>query len=561
MHRYLVINLKRHGDILSSARLINSILNNDKKAKVDLLIYKEFEESSKCLNQIDNLYSIDRKKVLTLKKSSLFSDGFALDYLSKILNNIKKENFYQIVNLSNDYVSAYITSYLSNNKRNYNGIRFSKNNTPDPSNQWAMIFNDVLTQYPHTPMHYVDCYHRIMEIPLRKRGNFLKTKSSHDETAFKNFSIIKKNTSSSDVEKKIIGIQLKSSTKKKDISKKTLIPMLKTLLESKEYFPVILIAPIESERQYVKEINSHFDDSLITVEADFSAVTSVIKNLNLLITPDTVIKHIADLMDIPILEISLGHAPFLKQGTYNAKSLVLTDSLEKRKFKREESSSNKSNIIDQDIIKCVNYMFSIKKEKLELSPGVALYKSMQDNLGVRYDLITGAHNPSLEITRLMARYYTSVILDVSDVLPREILRFSTKNINRWVYDQKDYVNNATRNLLNTLRSLLSIKDNLYKIQKFVWDLDKLLEYCNSTSIIAIPTLLFSSAIESISDTTKIKNIKNIEKLLYKLKDHYQMAIICIKKLEKSCFDNHIRLSREKLIEARKPEKRNGQLQI
>lgn len=561
MHRYLIINLKRHGDILASARLINSILSHENKSKIDLLIYNEFVESAKCLRQIDNIYCMNRRKILTLKKSSLFSDGFALDYLYRFLKNIKTKNYHQIINLSNDHVSAYITSYLSSDRKNYHGIRFSRNNTPGPSNQWAMIFNEVLTQYRHTPLHYVDCYHKIVGIPLRKEGDFLKINAGHDEMASKNFSIIRKNTSETDVEKKIVGIQLKSSMKEKDIPKKILISMLKKLMESEEYFPVILIAPIESERQYVKEINSHFSDSLVTVEADFLAVVSVIKNLNLLITPDTVIKHIADLKNIPILEISLGHAPFLKQGTYNTKSMILTDSLEKRKFTTKEITSFKSNITEIDIMKCVNYMSSIKKEKVELSSGVALYKSIQDTLGVRYDLVMGAHDPNLEITRLMARYYMTVITDVSNVLPREILRYSTNSINRWVYDQKNHVNNATRNLLNTLRSLLSIKDNLYKIQKFVWDLDKLLEYCHSSSIIAMPTLLFSAGIESISDTTKMKNIKSIEKLLYKLKEHYQIAISCIKVLEKNCFDNQIRISREKLIESRKLEKRDGQLQI
>ena len=560
MYRYLIINLKRHGDILSSARLINSILSNDNKSKVDLLIFQEFERSAKCLRQIDTLYSLDRKKILTLKKSMLFSDGFALDYFYKFLKGLKKSNYHQVVNLSNDHVSAYITSYLSCDKRNYHGVRFSKTNIPESSNQWAMVFNEILTQYQHTPINYVDCYHKIMGIPLRKKGDFLKINTEHDETAFKNFSIIRKNTSGPDLERKIIGVQLKSSMKEKDIPKDILISLLKNILESKEYFPVMLIAPIKSEREYVEEINSHFADSLVTVEADFLAVTSVIKNLDLLITPDTVIKHIADLCNIPILEISLGYAPFLKQGIYNIKSMVLTDTLKKRKFKVKEASSMKTNIVSQDIMKSVKYMFSIKKEKVELSPGVALYRSIHDSMGIRYDLVMGDHDPNLEITRLMARYYISKIMNVSEALPREILKFSTKNINRWVYDQKDYVNNATRNLLNTLRSLLSIKDNIYKIQKFVWDLDKLLEYSNASSIIAMPTLLFSAGIESISDKTQIKNIQIIENLLYKLKEHYQTAIVCIKHLEKNCFDNQIRLSREKLIESRKLEKRDGEIQ-
>ncbi|MCY4523502.1 MAG: hypothetical protein OXB84_02055 [Halobacteriovoraceae bacterium] len=561
MNRYLIINLRRNGDILSSARLINSIIVNDNKSNVDILAYKEFKNAAKCLRQVDKFYFIDRKKILTLKKSSLFSDGFAINYFHKFMNEVKKNNFYKIINMSNDHVSAYMTSYLSENKKKYHGIRFSKNNTIESSNQWAMLFNEVLTEYQHTPIHYIDCYHKILEIPLKRGVKLLKSKSDHEEMASKNFSIIRKNISTSDIEKKIIGIQLKSSVRKKEISKEVLIATLKRLLESKKYFPVILIAPIEKERQYIKEINAHFDDSLVTVEADFLAVISVIKNLDLLLTPDTVVKHIADLINIPILEISLGNAPFLKQGIYNTKGIVLTDSLKKRIFKSNRKTSSQSNITDRDIIECIDYMFTEMKANLNLSTDVALYKTTQDALGVRYDLITGSYDPALEITRLMSRYYISVIMDVSNTFPREILRFSADSINKWVYDQKDHVNNATRNLLNTLRSLLSIKENLYKIQKFVWDLDKLLAYCNSSSIVAIPTLLFSAGIESISDTTNIKNIKNIERLIYKLKEHYQTAIICIKHLEKNCFDNHIKISREKLVESRKRGKRDGQLQI
>jgi len=62
------------------------------------------------------------------------------------------------------------------------------------------------------------------------------------------------------------------------------------------------------------------------------AVASVLMNIDLLVTPDTAIKHIADLTDTPVIEVSLGHAPFLKQGSYNCESLILSDDITTREF-------------------------------------------------------------------------------------------------------------------------------------------------------------------------------------------------------------------------------------
>ena len=539
MTRYLIVNLKRHGDILSSAHLINSIFNHDSSVSLDILVYKEFEESAQCLEGIDQIHVIDRKKIITLKKGPLFSDGFALNHFHRNLKNLRGR-YLHIVNLSNDHVSAYITSYLTYQGTIHHGMRFAKNNHVEPSSRWAVFFNEVLTKYENTPLHFTDCHHRILNIPLRRKNISLKTNPDHDETAEKNFNLIREQTRSNEEVKKIIGIQLKSSMREKDIPQKTLVSLIKYFLDDQRYFPILLIAPLEKEREESNEINRIFDNALVCVESDFIAGSSVIKNLDLMVTPDTSYKHIADIAGTPIVEVSLGHAPFLKQGTRNTRSFVLSQNLKDRHFKIKKDAIS-FEISSKDIKKTVDYVLFGEDPSLS---NTALYCVKKDNLGIRYDLIFGYHSPVIEITRMMARYYTSSIMKEPDTLfPDDILKFPIKEINGWVYDQKNQVNDAIRYLLGTLRSLVSIKGNH---EQFIHNLDKLLEYGNKSSLVAIPTLLFSAEIEELSGMEDGKDMKRIEQSIYKLKNDYQTALDCIRTLEKNCFDHHVKKSKQQL---------------
>ena len=437
-------------------------------------------------------------------------------------------------------------------------MRFSKNNNIGPSNKWATLLSEVLPKYKHTPIHFIDCYHKILQIPTcqLKYGNIIKSNLKHDEISLKNFEIIREKTSNSNELKKIIGIYLKSSTISKDIPFNTLIGLLKIIIENDRYFPVLLISPIKDEKEYANTINEHFNNSLVTVEADFIAMTSIMKNIDILLTPDTVAKHIADLMGTLTLEISLGYASFLKQGTYNEKSFILTRELKQRFLSTKERSTIKNDIAENDIYKCIDFILSKENEKKIrplLSPHKSLYKASKDNLGIKYEIILGDYNGPIEISLAMSRYFISKFFNEKGPtnLP-DISKYSSKEIDQWIYEQKKYSTYTTRDLLNTLRSLLSIQDNIKKVKNFIQALDKLLEHCNSDNLIAIPTIFFRAEIEAISDKSMVNNIKRIEQLLYKLKSDYKIVVGCIRDFEKEYFESTIKKSKKNLINSKRP---------
>ena len=351
MSEILIINLRRFGDIISSAHLINSLAAADPGNHISLLINQEFEKATEIIRPIEVVYAINRKHILTLFNNEIFSDALALEEFWETLSVLKNKKWDKIINYSNDPVSTYLTSYLLHGREEstYVGLKYAKNNIAIPSSDWAIIFNDVLTSYPYTPIHFLDCYHKMADVAYASPAEILLNEKEHESTVRNNFKQIRQKHAESGQEIKIIGLQLKTSESDKDIPFEVISDLIDKILDHPQYYPVLLIAPNEDERTYAAAINKNFMNSLVTIEADFLAVTSVIKNLDLLLTPDTVIKHIADLLEVPTIEIALGAAPFLKQGTCNPGNLLLR---------------SPNSITAEEIIQTVNYFFNKGQQAL-----------------------------------------------------------------------------------------------------------------------------------------------------------------------------------------------------
>ncbi len=535
MKKILIINLRRIGDVYTSGHLINSLVATQENT-VSLLVYKESSLAAQNLKNISSLHTIDRKEIITLKTNKLFSDGFALEQLFNQLEEIKMTKWDEIINYSNDIVGAYLCSYLRNSTAKMVGVHFSQERNIVTNNDWEILFNDILPVVKYAPVHFVDCYHKMMECALNREGEKLITNPENNALAFSNISTIRKNQKGSERTAKVIGIQLKTADTSKDIPENIIAELILMLKNNIELVPVLLIAPIDEERRYAKEINDKFDNSLVVIEADLTAIASVLMNIDLLITPDTAIKHIADLAETPVLEISLGHAPFLKQGSYSAGSLILTDIITERNFTKSEQtdSSNCNYITAQDIVATVLYFFSKSKTlRPNLSNDVTLYTCTFDKLGARYSVVAGTVDAQTEIHRLMSRQLINILYDHNESMEiyDDITDFGMVAGSTWSAKEKSNVTNVMRDLLGTLRSLLQSMENKKGSRDFVMNLGKLIAYTETNSLVQIPVAMFKTKIESIKAKTFDDNAKEVEVLLYDLKSDIQKVLHCIKQLE------------------------------
>jgi ADP-heptose:LPS heptosyltransferase len=534
MKKVLIINLRRIGDVYTTGHLINSMANAE-NTSISMLVYKETENAAKNLKNISSLHAIDRKEIITLKSNKLFSDGFAFELLFRQIEIIKKQKWDEIINFSNDLVGAYLCSYLKNSARKIVGIHFNENRNIITNNNWELLFNDVLSTVKYAPVHFIDCYHKMVGVTHKTDGEKVITNSSHNTKALSNINMLRKNHTIGISSTKIVGIQIKTSDTAKDIPESIMIDLITLMREASELIPVILIAPFEDERQLAIDLNSKFNNELNIIEADLEAVSSVLMNLDILITPDTAIKHIADLTETPVLEISLGYAPFLKQGSYAAGSLILTDILIERNFNKSETKNQvQTNIKAVDIISSLLYFFAKTKSiRPRLSNDVTLYSCSFDKLGARYSVVAGSVNAQLEIHRLMTRQLINSLYDgnESSEIYSDVADFGTTAASTWCANEKTKLTEVTKDLLGTLRTLIQSQETKKGSREFINNLGKLISHSENFSIMQIPVMMFKTKIEAINSTTFEENVREVEVLLYELKTNVQKVLETIKNLD------------------------------
>ena len=550
MENILIINFKRFGDIYTTGHLIQSLVHANPFARIYMLVYDEFQEAAKNLNNISRVFTIDRKRILTLKKNPLFLDSFCINAFEEELRPVANLKWSKIINYSNDFVSTNITSLLSmkNPSATYRGIKMQRGSV-QPSSDWAIIFNDVLTTYKHTPIHFIDNYHYMSDVSYYKKDERLKINPKHNETAFKNINKIRKTESENIGENvKIVGIQLLTSSTKKDIPLDTIIDTIDEILDDPQFYPILLIAPNDHERKFAGKINQHFDNALITVESDFQALSSVLLNLDLLLTPDTVTKHVADLLEIPTIEVCIGGAPFLKQDTYNEGNIILVET------EKPSDDEDDSSIKSRDILNAIRSFYNPDLEHIiNLSKGVSLFRVQKDCLGTFYALRAGEYTPRKELSRLASRLYLLHSNNFFDDqhLFEEINTLPRESIQKWLQKEKKYMTQLSKDLLGTIRSLIMVSENRDRAVNFVNSLDKLLEYTEGQRLSSLPATIFKSKLDSLTNNDLGVNIKLIENQLYTLKTNLQVVFSVLKKIEVKC------LTRDKITSNKRISRAEG----
>lgn len=530
MSKLLLINLKRFGDIYASSQTIRSLKEQRPELQISLLVYKEFEVAAKNLKDVDQVLTIDRKRISSILKNKIYSNAYALTEIKNVIDDINAERFTEVFNYSNDPVGTNITSYLKATEEvQCHGVTVGPNRQVDYSNDYSLLFNDVLTEINNSPLNFQDCYKRMVEADETESYDGVALSEDHNQSADKNFDFIR----NANPGKKIVGIQIKTSMEEKDISYIILRDYIALLKESERLFPVLLIGPFEEERILAQKLNMEFGGSLVIAEADLQAVASVLRNCDLLVGPDTVIKHIADNVGTKVLEVSIGPSPFFKQGPYRPNQLVMTDVINQRPFTLEETRNTRlaSRINSQSIFSATEY--ALFGEDLNISAGISLYQTFKDEMGTRYKVVGGDISWNHEINRLIMREWIAQNMGDTSLASvyEELETIPNKEIKSWIARNKDLISHIMRELLSTLRALAKIKNGEQNSIAFINALDKLLSRCEVREAIVIPVLIFRARVENINQTDLISSTVKFESLLFKLKTDLTQYLDLITKVE------------------------------
>lgn len=534
MSNVLFINLKRNGDIFNTAALAQSYMKENPHVMPYILVYDEFKKATKPLSVFKGVFTLNRKKLTTFCNNDLYSNGFALDELVTQLSDLESISWSEIINYSSDKASTFLTCYLSNNKNvGTKGITFGQGNSVDYKSSWEIIFNDIITQSELSPVHFSTAYHGIADVPEFNGPFNIKRVNKHEETVANNFENLRRANGPQDGRCSLVGIQLSSSLREKDWSLDQVTNIVEEVLDDASLYPIILIAPNNEERELSKQLNERFDNKLIIVESDFIALSSVLGGLDVLITPDTSVKHLGDLNGCKVLEYSNDLNLSLKQGTRSAGNLIITRSeveatvfLDAIKFLIEPSETTLSSILLDGI-----------------------FMTYQDGLGWNIKPINGEFSESL-FKRQIQRTYISEWTGINDEwdIKRYFADYNYATVQNLIDGEKTYLSEVSRDLLGTLRSLVKASESQSDAKNFMISLDKLLNHSTSKMLASIPVTEFKARLENLNSETKEKQFRSVEDLLYKLKKNIQVALECLNRVEKDSRSMPVNITKGRIAE-------------
>lgn len=522
MNKVLVVHLKRFGDLISAGQYIGSLKKEHPHAEVSVLCFEEFASVTKLIPGLKATYTINRNALMTLRGGKLYNNGFAIDELQKRMHHVAEQKWDRIINLTNDRASAYLCSWLQTSSTNakVNGMSIDNHGIARASNSWGMVFNDIVARSGlNAPFNFRDMWAQMTGFNDHGASGLLAN-PRNEETVARHFTSLREKGG------KIIGIHAVCSVADKGFSDKVICNTLNTLKDN-GHTPLLLIAANDSERERANEILTQLDFKPIVVECDFTALSAVVKNLDLLITPDTVTKHFADAHNTPCLEVSLGSSPTFKQATVNPNSRLMI------------AVDRTRQVNASDITRCALAMLA-GSECEELSSEVVLYRPAKSCGVTAYLAISGNANPYSEIDRhaMSAQVLKGINRNNDSTSTYAQLVLETpnahENFTTWANTTKEEATNIMKDLLHTIRSLLQMRENPRRSSEFVTSLERLFAYTDRLSVANLGSHFFRARVESLPPANFNENARAIEALLFELKADIQSCLTLVNEWEKIC---------------------------
>ncbi len=507
MNNILIIHLKRFGD------LVSAIKSQHPHSNISLLCFEEFSSVTKLIPSLKNVYTINRNSLNTLTKGQLYNTGFAIEELRAKLVSVAKENWDRVINITNDRASAHLCSWLlaQNSKSKIKGIRVDDNNLVVASDFWSLTYNDVLTKtVNNSPLNFRDVWSRMTGVEELEPAKLL-TNARNEETVSRNFDTIRKTKGS------VVGIQVHCSVKDKGFTDEFVVELCDQY-SAKNISPVLLIAPNKEERSRSRNIAEACLTKPIVIECDFIALSSVVKNLDLVVTPDTVTKHFADAQNTPCLEISLGSSPVFKQATMNPNSLLVVSNC------RTLRSVNIPFVLEATAALLTN-----NRNARFTSPQANVYSPRRLNGQTVYVTKTSTSNDEVELERHSQTLLLNRIANINNTNSDDITSIAIESVNNpvtakaWANKTSDAISNQTREVLHAIRSLLQVKENPKKVSSFVEALDRVLNVTDTLTTASLSSIIFRSKLESLPPANFNENARVIESLLFELKANLQTS--------------------------------------
>lgn len=505
MNYTLILNFGKSNEVISSAYAISAYQKENPSTKISVLTYKENEELFGIIENIDTIYTIDKDLIKSIIDNPLYSDAFALNSFTDTMDQVKKIEWSTTINYSNDNVSSYLLQAIETQKKV--GTYINNNGSVTTTSNWATYQNYVASKQSRSSIPRPIIRHYLMDAKLDRQEQKVKINPDYALVAGQNFSRIRQTKGSASTQ--IIGISLEAGYDGHSIDIKTLERIIETLEDSKNFKPVLLLSNKRYQKEIANKLNQTFNDTLISINVDTVATSSVVSNLDLLISTANDQLAIADTLETKSIEI--------RDASQQLAPIVISPS-------SYILYQNKDSSIEDEITLVINEEFEDYLPVNKLDSTTKVYKCIEDKCGSFYTQIRGEIDVQSELRYHIERASHFQMLDQAtnpELINHIKKQTDKKDLDIFVTQTKDELTSSVKILLATLRSLKAVKGSQKNLNQFISYLDTLIRMGEDDTIVGTILRFFEGKIENIQGTDLNENIQSIENELFELKAHLQ----------------------------------------
>ncbi len=317
--KVLLVNITRLGDMLQSTPTIAGIKMENPDCHITVLVEKQFESICHIIPNVDRVISID----LTFTCRALAAEGTgvieAYEYISKLVEELKAEEFDYCLNMSSSAYTALLLNMLKIPRAG--GWTADAEGYRVIESEWARLFATSVHYHNrlYNSLNLVDIFRCSADV--EQHPEHLLVHVEPEALAYADSLLAEAAFSNSGP---LIAVQAGASQAKRQWSPSRFVEMIKILVEEHDARVILTGAP--SERAIVEPIVEQCQsNNVISVvgKTSIPQLTALLHRAEVLVTGDTGPMHIAVATGTPVISMFLASAYGFETGPYGNGNIVL----------------------------------------------------------------------------------------------------------------------------------------------------------------------------------------------------------------------------------------------
>ncbi len=306
------------GDLLQTTPLLAGLKEQDKEAEITLLGNVKFIDVCKHLPNIDRLLTFDVQQFQKDGEELSILDIYR--YFDRLIDELQKEKFDELINLSHSKLTAAISRLLG--IRHVRGFYSTEDGYRVINGRWLIYFSAFLAFRSYNTFNLVDIYQLGGGVTPKGRGLFLNTKEPQKAAAS-----LLADVGIKDGEK-VIGLQAGSSLKERRWPPEKFAAAADMV--SRKLGAKVLLFGTESEKELGEAVASHMEERSISFlgKSSLEELIGLVKRCDILLTNDTGTMHIAAAVGTPLVALFLVHAFGVETGPSSEGNIVIEPEIE-----------------------------------------------------------------------------------------------------------------------------------------------------------------------------------------------------------------------------------------